>query len=671
MSSVDGSSTRRAHQPALDGVRGVSVAMVLLFHGGFTWMTGGYVGVSVFFTLSGFLITGLLVAEHDSTGGISASRFYARRVRRLMPASLLCLAAVSVASAMGEFGGLPHVRRDILASLFQVANWNALANGTSYADLIARSGGQLGPVDHFWSLSVEEQFYWVWPVVCMVLMARGRSARTVRRGIVAMAVAGLVAAPVVAHVWGPDAAYWATPARLGEILVGAALAVVMSGRRWTWRGLPWLGLAGLAVIVWAGITWPSASGPAYTGWLGVFALASVALIAGLQAVSPLRTALGVAPLAYLGCISYGVYLYHWPVFAIIDDRRVDVGTWGLFVIRIAVTMVIAVASYHLFEQPIRHGRSPGRKVAFTTVGAIAAVTALVFAVVPAPVPVFSGETDVPATFASTTTVVATSSPTTTDSVITPSPSTASPVGESTVAPTSVAPSTSTIPPPTGPVTVLLVGDSTMVALAEGMSDWATARPDQMQVASIAAVGCGLVRDSTMLGDDDRAFEKACAKSLDVKLPKLLDAQVPEVVTIMITIPDVVERVWNDSEGSLHPTDLRYAERLTAAYREMADRLVAAGVPHIVWVVPPFPNELWPRSAVDPLDPADWDVFVGTILDTAAEHPDVIDVVRLDQWVAAHGDDLAMRPDGLHFEPEAALDVADRYMGPLIMQVARG
>ncbi|MBI4933933.1 MAG: acyltransferase [Actinobacteria bacterium] len=666
MNSVDGSLTRRAHQPALDGVRGVSVAMVLLFHGGFTWMTGGYVGVSVFFTLSGFLITGLLVSEHDDTGGISASRFYARRVRRLMPASLLCLAAVSVAAAMGEFGGLPHVRRDILASLFQVANWNALANGTSYADLIARSGGQLGPVDHFWSLSVEEQFYWVWPLVCMVLLARGRSPRSVRRGIVTLALAGMAAAPIIAHVWGPDAAYWATPARLGEILVGAALAVVMSGRRWSWRGLPWLGLTGLAVIVWASITWPSGSGPAYTGWLGVFALASAALIAGLQAASPLRTVLGVAPLAYLGRISYGVYLYHWPVFAIIDDRRVDAGLWGLFAIRIAVTMVIAVASYHLFEQPIRHGRSPGRKVAVTTLAAIAAVTALVFAVVPAPVPVFSGETEVPATFASTTTIAPTSSVATT--------TTESPTDGSAAATTSVGatvPPPSTTPPPTGPVTVLLLGDSTMVALAEGISDWAEARPDQMQVASIAAVGCGLVRDSTMLGDDDRAFEKACARSLDVELPKLLESQVPEVVTIMITIPDVVERVWNDTEGSLRPIDPRYAERLAAAYRDMADRLIAAGVRHIVWVVPPFPNELWPRSAFDPLDPADWEVFVDTILDTAAQHPDAIDVVRLDDWVAAHGEDLAMRPDGLHFEPEAALDVAERYMGPLIMQVARG
>ena len=105
-----------------------------------------------------------------------------------MPASLLCLTAVSVAAAFGEFGGLPHVRRDVLASLFQVANWNALANGTSYADLIARSGGQLGPVDHFWSLSVEEQFYWVWPLVCVWVFARRRSPRAVRGSIVAMAV---------------------------------------------------------------------------------------------------------------------------------------------------------------------------------------------------------------------------------------------------------------------------------------------------------------------------------------------------------------------------------------------------------------------------------------------------------------------------------------------------
>ncbi len=179
MSGRDPIAQGRGHQPALDGVRGVAVALVLLFHGGFSWMSGGYVGVSVFFTLSGFLITGLLMAEHDRDGSISVRSFYVRRLRRLMPASLLCLAAVSVAAAFGEFGGLPNVRRDILAALFQVANWNALANGTSYADLIARTAGQVGPVDHFWSLSVEEQFYWIWPIVAVLglswLRRRGRA----------------------------------------------------------------------------------------------------------------------------------------------------------------------------------------------------------------------------------------------------------------------------------------------------------------------------------------------------------------------------------------------------------------------------------------------------------------------------------------------------------------
>ena len=160
-------------------------------------------------------------------------------------------------------------------------------------------------------------------------------------------------------VWGPDAAYWATPARLGEILVGAALAAVMTGRRWAWRGLPWLGAAGLAVIVLAlPSRGPPISGPAYTGWLGVFALASAALIAGLQAASPLRSVCSVAPLVYLGRISYGVYLYHWPLFAVLTARRVGVDGWGLFAVRVAVTLAVAMASFHLLEQPIRYGRAP-------------------------------------------------------------------------------------------------------------------------------------------------------------------------------------------------------------------------------------------------------------------------------------------------------------------------
>ena len=164
------SRERMQYQPALDGVRALSVAAVLLFHGGVSWMSGGYLGVSTFFTLSGFLITSLLLIEHESTGTVARAAFYTRRARRLLPASLLCIAGVSLASAAGWFKGAPHIRRDALGALFQVFNWVKLAAGESYADLTAVSAGVKKPLEHYWSLAIEEQFYWVWPVVFLSLI---------------------------------------------------------------------------------------------------------------------------------------------------------------------------------------------------------------------------------------------------------------------------------------------------------------------------------------------------------------------------------------------------------------------------------------------------------------------------------------------------------------------
>ncbi|MEI7548759.1 MAG: acyltransferase, partial [Actinomycetota bacterium] len=137
------------YQPALDGLRAFAVVLVLLFHQGFSWMTGGYVGVSVFFTLSGYLITSLLVVEHRAKGRVAFGAFYRRRLKRLMPASLLCLIGIAVLSAAGYYEHAAGLRADVVSSALQVANWRALTRGLTYAQLIQ---GGASPVDHFWSL---------------------------------------------------------------------------------------------------------------------------------------------------------------------------------------------------------------------------------------------------------------------------------------------------------------------------------------------------------------------------------------------------------------------------------------------------------------------------------------------------------------------------------------
>ena len=299
-----------AYQPALDGTRALAVTAVLLFHGGVSWMSGGYLGVSVFFTLSGYLITSLLLTEHASTGSIAAAAFYTRRARRLLPASLVCIVGVCLMAWAGWFEGVANLRRDVFGAVFQVFNWVKLGSGESYADLTAAQAGLKQPLDHYWSLAIEEQFYWVWPMVFIGLVAVAR-----RRGVKVFTVVawltGLsaVAAPVIAQVWGANAAYWATPARICEILAGALVACWLHGRSVP-RGVAPLAPISLGVLTVACVLFPDGHGPAYQGALPLVAAASAALIVGLQAAGPVRSLLAARPFVGLGKISYGVYLYH-------------------------------------------------------------------------------------------------------------------------------------------------------------------------------------------------------------------------------------------------------------------------------------------------------------------------------------------------------------------------
>ena len=176
-SSTDTPARSLAHQPALDGIRALAIALVLCFHAGFGWMHGGYFGVSVFFTLSGFLITMLLLTELQAGGTVSLRRFYARR----LPASTACVLAVLAARALGEFQLVAGFSAQMRGAVAQVSNWVQLAGSSSYSALFAQSAALVSPVAHYWSLAIEEQFYLLWPVVAGPCCDRSRcSPRCVR-----------------------------------------------------------------------------------------------------------------------------------------------------------------------------------------------------------------------------------------------------------------------------------------------------------------------------------------------------------------------------------------------------------------------------------------------------------------------------------------------------------
>jgi peptidoglycan/LPS O-acetylase OafA/YrhL len=338
------------------------VAGVLLFHGGH--LEGGYLGVDLFFVLSGFLITSLLLAERHATGTIALKAFWARRARRLLPALALLLLGVALyARFVAQPSEFHQIRLDALATMGYVANWRYVFEHFNYWSLFTAPS----PLEHTWSLAIEEQFYIVWPLVVLGIAkaARHRAGPSVARLVlgvsVGLAVASGVWGLILYRMAGQNRVYYGTDTRAVAILLGAALAALVAwrGPAVTHRGrigVEAAGLAGVAVLAVAWLRLPGTSPVLYEGGLCACSLAAVAVIAAATnpTKGPVATALAVRPLILLGIISYGVYLYHWPIFLWLQ-RVTNLQGWSLFSLQVAVTLAVSVASYRFVESPIRRG----------------------------------------------------------------------------------------------------------------------------------------------------------------------------------------------------------------------------------------------------------------------------------------------------------------------------
>ncbi|CPR12940.1 acyltransferase [Mycobacterium bohemicum DSM 44277] len=375
---------RRSGIPALDGLRAIAVTLVLVGHGGIPGVSGGFIGVDVFFVLSGFLITSLLLDELRRTGRIELTGFWIRRARRLLPALMLMVLTVAAARGLLPDQALTGLRDDAIAAFLWVANWRFVAQKTDYFT----QGAPPSPLQHTWSLGVEEQYYFVWPVlliaVTLLLAARARrrhgraTVGGVRFAIFVVASLGALASAaltvVVASHGTRDRVYFGTDTRAQALLVGAAAAALLVrdwpslnrgwcliGTRWgrrVARVLPMTGLAGLAAATHYAT---GAAGEFRHGLLSGVAIAAVLVIApvALEQRGAVARALAWRPLVWLGTISYGVYLWHWPIFLALNGERTGWAGLPLFAARCAATVAAAGASWWLIEQPIRRWRPPG------------------------------------------------------------------------------------------------------------------------------------------------------------------------------------------------------------------------------------------------------------------------------------------------------------------------
>lgn len=659
------------YQPSLDGVRAVAVALVLLFHLGLPWLPAGYLGVSVFFTLSGYLITTLLLREFATTSTVSLRGFYSRRARRLLPAASLVLGLVALARWNGEFSLAPRLRADLYGALFDVYNWVQLAGGSSYAALF---GAVTSPLEHYWSLSIEEQFYLVWPVTLLWLCRRGaRRGGSVLRPVLLLTLAFAAAAPLIAWRWGGDAAYWSTPSRLPELLIGALLAAWLHTRPRVGAGARWWAAPALATILVCSAVLPSGSGPAFSGWLSPFALVSALLLLSLQVPGPITRLLSARPLVAVGRVSYGLYLVHWPVFVLLRRHGWDLTGWRGASLALSVSLALTLVSYWLVERPVRRATWAPRRTA-----GLAAAGMLVMATVVTVVPVSRGflEADHATLEAA---AIRTDQPMTALRSVSRSTSTTTTATPTTVAVASevpVPPAPLPLPPaPSRPVRVLVVGDSTAFYVGQGLASWAVAHPQHAQVDLTWCQGCGFILDGTITSFDGAQFVATSRTVVQEWVPQQVAKVHPDVVVLMASIDDMADRSWDMAEGVLTPRDAPFRERMYAQYRALTESLLTMGVPNVVWVVPPVPTSEFEAHDLREADRYErqHDVIRQVAADVVPPPGAAVAVAEMDDWLrgSGHSDDAVWRPDGTHFTEESAAWLADQWFGPWIVTTAVG
>lgn len=613
---MSGGIAGRGYVPALDGLRALAVIGVIAFHD--DRLPGGFLGVDLFFALSGFLITSLLLDEHSRTGQVDLVGFWGRRLRRLMPAVIALLTVTVVAFRLfADTGEWIIARGDAPWAQFYVANWQLIAGGDGYWDAFAAPSA----FEHLWSLAIEEQFYLVWPIVVLGLLRRG-GPPLVTGAAVTGALASVLAMIVIFDGGDPTRVYMGTDTRAFSLLAGAALAApsarraaerLISASRLT-TGVVVAGLAGGLVAMWVGVSgdddW------LFRGGLPAHSLASAALAALVVAGAPGARALAWRPLTAIGRLSYSLYLWHWPVFVFCSPTRVSLDGWALTAVRLVATAALSVASYRLVEQPVRHrarwahGASGRRAFGAVTAGAVA-----LWVAIPVPATTNTVGDDALQAVIPTTDAMPTTSPTSTPETST-----------TTVSTTTLPASTTTTSPQFDRVaaqSLLWYGDSVAADIWPPLSAALTA--GEIDAHSGAFGGVGLtVRD----GVPDPIG----------RIAGFLDEHDPDLLVMQLSLWDAYES----------PADQRAGlESLVAMTGERSVPLVLITIPVR------SPEEADPGEAA----------FIARARDVASRHPERVMVLDIAE---VFGDDFGLdidgdgnperKRDGVHLCPTGALAV---------------
>jgi peptidoglycan/LPS O-acetylase OafA/YrhL len=586
------------------------------------------------------------VGEYLGTGRVRLTAFWARRLRRLLPASSVTLGLVALSAIVTDEVWERSLRVDVIASALNVANWRFLFADASYAERFAAPS----PVLHFWSLAIEEQFYWVFPLLAAGVLTWARGSLRALGGVL-VGLLAVSAALTLLFSDSPDTVYYATPIRMGEILVGALLAVVVArgavvgSRRWA----PVIAVAGVAALVatfWAWWNLEESTSLLYDGGLLVYAAVSGALVLAACVPGPVKRLLSVEPLRSLGVISYGVYLIHWPVFLLLDEDRADQllepfdlhprGA-ALLVIRLVPTLLLAVLSYWLLERPIRRGRRPRRFNASLLAGGTVVTVVLLAVSVPWILPPPADP------FAQFMQVASGPDPDSLD--------------------------------PNARIGVTL-GDSTMLMTAWGLSAWGTDNGRLVLPGGSAGVGCGIGRGGMVrYAGDQGQLDDECegwAGKLPSEVARARDRYGHIEFAVVQTGPwDVADRRLDGEDQWRQIGDPVYDEYLRREFETANDILLREGLT-VIWLTSPMiesgrDQNPRPERPYAESDPERMRRLNGLITQMAAGRPGVV-VVDLAAFIdeQPRSEDVRLRPDGVHFTEETSTEVAAAWRGEQVL-----
>lgn len=615
---TDGSTS--TWRPGLDGLRALAVLCVMAYHEPNLELAGGFLGVDLFFVLSGFLITGLLLDERRRSGTISIRSFWNRRARRLLPAlAALLVFVVAVTALLGDVSQKRDLQGGITAAFLYLSNWHLIAQHSSYFDQFS----SLSPLQHLWSLAIEEQFYVIWPLIVIACLAHSR-----RLLIVVTAFAAITSIGLMAFLLGdgdPSRSYYGTDARAFSLLVGSLGALFAWHLRPKGRRTLLLSVLGLGALALAFLFIHDSHRWMYHGGFVLFSVVALVVIVLASGETLVSTAMSHPVLRRIGVLSYALYLWHWPIRVYITDTRLGLpdstaGDIAGILIRLTLTFAMAWLSMTLIERWFRRS-----ELGISRFGLGWIAIGVMLVVLAATVAPSVGST------------ISTSAGNDRD-----------------------AQRERSLNSPNDPAkpTLLIVGDSVAITLDNGVRN---VIDPSVAVVGGAEIGCALLTSPKALGFDGTWNRNGSeCPDHDEYWARLVEAQNPDVVVMLIGAWDLYARDWGS--GPVAPGDPEFDQRYRDALASSLSVLSAKGAEVIILTTPCFAPSPGQKSGPQHdiararrLAQLQREVVDQRNLDTSLVPAAVIDLqaITCDNGFTTSKDGVAWRPDGVHFSVDGA------------------